>query len=192
MIQVETFEQTEMTTGGVESPESQEAVDLISVLGLKGQSDMISKKSTAQQTRCPYRQMTSEELAVYEILFPKHTDITEYDDSMIPLRVLQVASHAMSLGIYEQVSVWGEQGFPKDPILVGMSKSDYDNKRVRHILARWGNALESFDVLKNRAIGIVKTKLGIEARDMKRRGEAALLNLDDLALRKVSGEYVSI
>lgn len=149
-IMVETFEQTEMTALGKESEVNAEARVLIEKMGLEGQQALMIDTNE----RCPYREMSIEERNVYSVLFPEKTDVKKYSYGYIPLRVLQIAAHADSMGIYTSIFVWSERVKPTDPILVGVMKKD----EVFHILARWGEALDSFDKLKEKAITVLMAK----------------------------------
>jgi hypothetical protein len=152
-MQVETFECTETAHEPIEA--CQEAVGLMEELGLEGQKELVTKcEKSGFDQRCPYREMTATEAYVYRVLCPEVTPLKTYKRSPIPLRVLQVAAHANSLGIFKELRVW-DRASPavKDPVLVGViTHPQYDwmdNKFF--ILARWGEELEAFAVLAKRA-----------------------------------------
>lgn len=165
-MQVETFECTETASEPIEATE--EAVSLIEELGLSGQMELVRPKTDNRPAaRCPYRHMTEEERFVYQTVCPQIYEIRKYNATPIPLRVLQIAAHVTSLGICGRLQVWDNvEDKVKDPVLVGVI-GDYDwDIKARFILARWGEVLETFSVLLNRAAAVHRQKLIDEAKSI--------------------------
>lgn len=189
-MQVETFEQTEETPMGTpEAERTEEAIALIEKLGLQGQEKMIAKKEGGIGVRNPYREMSKEELAVYEALYPEHSRIEQYDKGFIPVRVLQVAAHAKELDHFSRIEVWGERTAPKDPLLVGVvfnNGSEYD--RRHYILARWGTALEAFQTLRSQAKEAIMKRLRQKAEQKLAECQQVLSCLDACAEAEITGE----
>lgn len=152
---VETFEQQ------VERhPEAcDEATRLIEELGLSGQKSLTNPD--ASETRCPYRQWSALESEVYGLLCPSTDSVSDYDADTIPLRVLQVLSHAKSLGIYTDFKViHAANPAIKDPVLLGVPTTGNSWDRSKwHILARWGAELDEFPVLMEKAAKIKAAQL---------------------------------
>ena len=180
---VETFEQTEMLENA-EVEQTEEALRLITELGLEGQGNLLSPN---KKERVPYREMTVKESRVYRELFPTETELSKYDASFIPLRVLQVAAHATQLGYYQSICVWLENTRPTDPILVG--KISYDKY---HVLARWGEALAPFEELYERAKKLVVQRYKVEAE--KRIAMCRLIASapESSAIEHLDGGWVNI
>jgi hypothetical protein len=161
-IAIETFECSETAAEPIEA--SEEAIRLLEELGLSGQQELVRPKAEKPAARCPYREMTQEEFFAYSVLCPKKVNITKYDASPIPLRVLQVAAHANSLEIFHELEVWDRENVElKDPVLVAYGKGDSWNRK-RYILARWGEVLETFSVLLKRAVDAKREQLVAEAK----------------------------
>jgi hypothetical protein len=165
-MQIETYEieesKDEMARLGADS----ESIDLIEKLGLHGQKGLSNGEKAE---RLPYRKMTEEEGNIYGLLFPKKTPIEDYSDSIIPLRVLQVAAHAKELNFCESLRVWHpENADIEGPILVG-SRKHPENSHITEIfvLARWGEALETLEALAVRAKKIWINHERIKAMDAK-------------------------
>lgn len=151
-MQVETFECHETASEPIEACE--EALALVEKLGLTGQQTLKAKLESGFDVRCPYREMTKDEAWVYRVLCPEESKLTEYSRTPIPLRVLQVAAHAQSLGIFRELLVWDRaKAAVKDPVLVGVrqNKPGESWNTSHFILARWGEELEAFVVLAKRA-----------------------------------------
>lgn len=156
---VETFECTETIDEPVEA--TSEAIDLIESLELDGQKELIGVKGESQPSRCPYREITAEERFVYQTLCPAVVMLNRYNTAPIPLRVLQVAAHANSLGMFKRLMVWDRMSVAvKDPVLVGWTGGEYDWQNNRcFILARWGEELEAFATLRRKAVEIARHAL---------------------------------
>lgn len=159
-MQVETFECTETAGEPIEACE--EAVSLMESLGLEGQKSLVTKsEKTGRDERCPYREMTADEAYVYRVLCPEEFKLAQYASSPIPLRVLQIAAHADSLGLFKEILVWDRKAaVVKDPVLVGMAKPRPGEWRDRpFILARWGDELEAFATLTKRAFEMKRREI---------------------------------
>lgn len=141
---------------------SEEALALIEQMGLSGQRSLVQESVVDTETvvtRNPYRRMTAEEAAIFGAILPRRVNVEEYSDGPIPLRVLQVAAHALPL--FEKVIVWcpAEPSTP-DPLLVGTKKNAQQTWRDDvFILARWGDVLEPLDILRDRAAAIILARL---------------------------------
>lgn len=177
---VETFEVTEVDADGQIECEA-EAMELIEKLGLDGQKKLLTK-DTGEVSRIPYRKMTEDELFVYSAICPQIKKLHEFSDSAIPVRVLQVASHAIDL--FQDVYVWSAKSADiKDPVLVGHNEINHTHEYF--ILARWGEVLEPLEKLVKlaaakcrelRKAGLLKIvtecKAGLEAIDETPDAEA--------------------
>jgi len=145
-VQVETYEVTELvaTDAGVEPESDAEALELIERLGLEGQQSYRADSTDGTVTRIPYRKMTLTERRVFEVLLPQHVELAKYDAGPIPLRVLQVAAHAVEIWDGEHVKVWHPtETRYDDPILVATGEKADD----LFLLARWGEVLAPFDAM---------------------------------------------
>ena len=139
--------------------------NLIEKLGLEGQKRLTTKTEAGMDTRCPYREMTRDE--------------NKYAHSPVPLRVLQIASHAMDLGLFRECVVWhATSAVEPDPILVGRfidsNNPDYEWYDKQFILARWAESLETFVVLLRQACEHKR-------RDLADQVRAAGRNIQQLA-----------
>ncbi len=181
-VQVETFECTETASEPIEA--SEEAISLINELGLDGQQDLICKTKTNHDTRAQYREMTVEEFNVYKTLCPTAMKIGKYKAAPIPLRVLQIASHAKQCFPGSELYVWDRESMViKDPVLVLEVVVGYSVK-TRYILARWGEELETFVVLLKRAASVAREQLIQSAKSMlsefEQSSDAELLKIQNI------------
>lgn len=186
-VQVETFEVIESTFDDVEN--RSECLSIIEGSGLEGQKSLLSGDT---EQVCPYRKMTKEELFVYETILSEKTDIKKFAEGPIPLRVLQVYSHAGSLQFFTSFSVWHcPNADIKDPILVGERQiGEYSWNKERYILARWGEVLEPFQELVKIAAKIARDKFKaqcIEVRQMVENKLAVIDSIPDSAI--VNGSF---
>jgi len=158
-MQVETFEQTEISAETGEAGDSAKQIALIIQLGLIGQT-----KLTKDDSICPYRRMTISEQKIYETIFTSKTKVEEYESGPIPLRVLQIIADAKKYPQIGILHIWHEADAAiKDPILVGHDQYKY------WILARWGDALAPFEELIIRAGKIIERNYRKSIAEMEAR-----------------------
>ena len=170
---VETFEVTEINCDG-EAEDSGAALQLIEELELDGQAALRSGEH-----RFPYRRMNQEEHDVYRIILPRTTALREYGSGAIPLRVLQVAAHVKQFPeIVTHTDVWHPEDVRLDPLLVGERREGYSVKD-RFILARWGEVLEPFAVLRAKAVTLYRRKYEAALRKIGAQVAATLEGLTD-------------
>lgn len=199
-MQVETYETLTFDVGAdgslMNEVVSEEALALIETLGLEGQKALVQVAEVGEETietRIPYRQTTAEEKAIFATLFPIKTPITHYRGDAIPLRVLQVAAHASACGMDLYVLHPATDIRLNDPVLVGErvvppSASNGFNGREQYLLARWGDAVESLDVLRAKALPKVMESLRTQARMAVRKFSRVEEDAEEIALAFLNGE----
>jgi hypothetical protein len=177
-MKVETYEVEEVTGELGQMAADSESLELIEKLGLEGQRSLANQETA---TRFLYRKMSKAELKAFKLLFPVRVKLSEFKEGIVPLRVLQVAAFAketapaeMKAGLY----VWHCGSAKEDPLLVGHT-AEYGGEF--YLLARWGDALETWDemVAKAKKLWTVKAKMRLEAE--KRKCEEDLKNMEQLA-----------
>ena len=155
-MQVETFEDPEIATEPIEA--SEEARKIIETLKLDGQAGLLESDPKERKARPPYRKMTAEEFFIYSVLCPQKTKAKQYNASPIPLRVLQVMSHAIN--IFPECEIWDHASMQmKDPVLLGVTKHpQWTWQHEYFLLARWGEELESTPILLKKACDQVRSR----------------------------------
>jgi hypothetical protein len=167
VTQVESFEVAEVANEPIEI--SQEAISMAESLGLTGQLKLTAKRDSGVVTRVPFRLMTQQEAFIYGTLCPISVNVSEYDASPIPYRVLEILKRASELKtetgepFFSEIKVWSvADGRVKDPVLVGISRDGHWS-RSNYILARWGEELEELPALLKKAVVLgrdfVKSKM---------------------------------
>lgn len=141
-MKVETYEIDEVRPDCQD--DKTELLALAEQLGLKGQRKLLSTETV---TTFPYRVMTEEEDRVYSTLLGAKVELAEFQESVIPIRVMQVAAHASEYEQTRHLVVWFSRS-DKDPLLVGQ-KGPYEGPHF--LLARWGDVLDSMAILKEKA-----------------------------------------
>ena len=174
---VETYETPEIDCEGTPECES-EAIALIESLGLEGQAALLKPKQGGGQQRVPYRKLTKYEAFVWEQVCQKKTNLKQYKDAAIPLRVLQVAAHAKDL--FDRVYVWHpESADLKDPVLIGVNGHEYGDQE-RFLLARWGETLVPFGELAAKAAVLFRAKYKAECAKIAAQAQAAVTAVDGI------------
>lgn len=184
-MQIETYELEEQGSGADAVVEA-EAMEIAQKLGLEGQLSLTKPKEDGG-VRFQYPEMTAQELAVYKAVFPARTDIKRYDGGVIPVRVLQVAAHALEF--CDSVEVWHKKYPDPDPVLVGRIGPDYSPKKTFR-LARWGEALKDFSELMKEAEEIIRAQTKEKLEDAIAEAKERLGRLDSLVAKKLRGEHV--
>lgn len=162
-MKIETYEQELQSTEIGQLAADGEYAILVDQLDLKGQKSLLN--DTGEQP-FPYRRMTEIEKHVFEFHCPHKTSLAEYKSEVIPVRVLQVAAHALSLKFLNHIRVWHPKDAKLDPVLVGYT-TNYGGDLF--LLARWGVVWKEFPVLLEEAkIGWQKLRL---AKLNKAKGE---------------------
>ena len=175
---VETYEVPESGEAGITESDAA-AVALIEALGLDGQKELINPEAPTE--RMPYRRMTEQEDFVYKVLLPVRTGVGKYMSGAIPLRVLQVISHAREGNYFHEMEVW----HPKDariddPILVGVRKEGQYGSRTLYLLARWGEVLTAFSELLVEAGAKWRDEAAAQCKKAIREAELELRVLESL------------
>lgn len=197
-MQVETFECQETSAEPIEATE--EAVALMEQLGLEGQRELMCPKKHERDVRSPYREITRDERFAYQVICPQTTPLAKYKSGPIPLRVLQIAAHAQSLGMFDELVVWHRtESVVPDPVLIGVKKKPGSSwEKTEFILARWGDELETLSVLVKRAVAIKKEQYiqsAVEAAEKLRVVAATISNAADETIVKFGADvsvYLSL
>jgi hypothetical protein len=188
-VKVETFECEETKNEHVEV--SDEAIRLIDQLGLGGQQKLIRRADSngEQKARSPYRRMTDDEKTVYEFLCPEKTTLEKFEAESIPLRVLQVAAHAHSLGMFTRLEVWSRKAAEvKDPVLVGVVQDATYHWQLNYfILARWGEELEEWPALVAQTLRRWKEEAKQALFGIVAQAKADVETIDTATLKAVAG-----
>jgi hypothetical protein len=161
---IETFEQSEVARPTVEQDDAERtrAIELATELGLTNQVALHSPK-TDDKTQIiaafKWRLMTMSERLVYGILCPDHTPLDRFEGEPIPVRVLEVIREAKP-HFERGFEIWHRSEVTKDPVLVGCKPGGAETWRepIRYILARWGDELEDFGILAQKALEVWKSK----------------------------------
>ena len=129
-----------------------------------------------KEQKLQFRKFKQDEKAVYEILCPEKSKYTAQqiiDAPDIPDRVKEIVE--MTKERFYKYEIWeAESSTEKNPIILGResTKNDkgetnsewYDN---HFFLGRWGDELENFNVLKERAIKTLIDPVKIELMKIK-------------------------
>lgn len=151
MTQVEVLYESEVES---QHPEcNSESLKILEELGLTLQIEKYSKKENVVEVTFPFIPATNEQLFVYKSNFPVTTELKGFSDEVIPLRVLEIIKKAKDTNKFEKILIWHKDNsvIREDPIAVGVIKvSSYNH--VFYLLARWGDSLVPYSVLRQKAI----------------------------------------
>ena len=153
-------------TGNTECTEAEEVErrELVTELGLD---------ITQQEEVISFPELSEVEKRVYTILCPYMESVEKYT-GYIPTRVLRLVKNYK--GHFSKLEIWTDK--QQDPLLIGITGS------TTFLLARWGDVLEEFSILKDRAILQYKTK-------RKAKLESKLHSVESDTMEYFLGGYVS-
>lgn len=157
--------------------------EIVDELGLSGQ-DKLTKDG---KSPIPFPYMTDAMENTYEVLCPTKTNLTEYEDGTIPLRVLDVIALCHREGYFEEIKIWHNKK-DADPIAVGTAPGGESWNKKRFVIARWGDELCSFTELQQRAVKVLKETKLPEIKRRVEEGQNIIKTFDDLALQHVNGD----
>ena len=146
----------------------QEWQNKVEELDLEGQRKI---QSGDKRTPVPFPLMNQAMKNTYGVLCPSILLIHDYDKTAIPLRVLALLSLCKENEYFGKIEIWFDDKTPC-PLAVGCDGSD------KYIIARWGDELEEFAVLQERAI---IRKEGLRRIRLKKDLKEAQFGLNTLA-----------
>lgn len=149
--QVEIYDERELDPNTLKPEADAEAVALIEELGLDAQ-----KHEDGQ--RIAYPVPTADQVFIIQVLFPQMTHLKSYDAGSIPLRVLkEIRSYKAENPNHRLIVLHSTPAQVKDPFLMAYCGS-YEWEATQkgiipklRMIARWGDALEPWPELMNKA-----------------------------------------
>lgn len=175
-MQVETYEiedqkHSDASTMALDA----EAAELVEKLGLSGQKSLQNPETL---TRCPYPVADADDAVLFKALNPEHCKPEDYSLDPIPVRVLQVLSHAKDLNFFTDFQIW----YPKsarvqDPVLVAFRSWTPPGRQWAtvdtYILARWGKMLRDTNELRKEAVEKLRVTVQSKLCEMEAELESA-------------------
>ena len=149
-LAVEIYDERELNPLTLKTEPDDEALALIQELGLTAQV-------AADGVRIAYPKPTVDQQFVLNVLFPTQTTLNRYDAGGIPLRVLkEIRSYTAEHPNHALYVRHSPPAVIKDPVLVAYEAThswEHTTQNCR-MIARWGDGLESWDKLLDRASAI--------------------------------------
>ena len=131
-----------------------------------------------------FAKFTKEESAVYSIICPQHNTYTKEEilkQRDIPERIKEIVE--LTGERFYKFEVWEAESHEiKDPIILGREKDpknlEYSWHDKHYLLGRWGQELESFKTLKEKAYAILRKRIEKDLRLAKMKIDGYLGNVD--------------
>lgn len=117
----------------------------------------LTQKSREEEQASRFRKVYQDEQIVFGVLFPNQVDLTSYR-GFIPTRVLQEIRDYKLAFPDHTVSIMCPKPGDVDPVVVG-NKYNWQKYNDSHLIARFGDALEDFATLRNRAYERIAERL---------------------------------
>lgn len=129
---------------------------------------------------------------------PRHSNITDYKKSTIPVEVLKVLKFAKEQNMYEGYEIWYNDIEP-DPLLIGWNYSS-DNARTnnytwqkdRFLMARWGDCAMELPELLQVGFDKLKQELVDKAKQAISTCKAVMEDPDVYVRKVLSDQAASI
>lgn len=147
---IEIYDERELCPETLSAEPDAEALALINELGLKRQVE-------DSGARVAYPRPTVDQAFIIATLFPTATRLEDYDAGAIPLRVLkEIRSYRAENPTHRLIVRHSPPAQLKDPILLACTgthtwRDDTNEMSDKRLVARWGDGLESWDALMDRA-----------------------------------------
>ena len=179
--------------------------EMVSMLGLKGQTNIITK----DKSPIPFLPLKTSMISVFETLCPRRVDIKDFSVQPIPVEILSLVSLSVSENYFDKIEIWYDEKTP-DPLCVGITGywyqynygSDrntsldglqfktkqecldagatagvYYNEINKYLIGKWADVKHSFEELRKMA---TKRFISERTNDIKRNIKQYQRQLDDL------------
>lgn len=142
------------------------------------------KRNKSNSDIFQFRQMSEEEGKVFGFLFPCSTVIEDYNE-FIPNEVLEAYKEFKDTCPYRviKIKVMHVKTYDPDPLLVAdvrIKDSNYDFPDAQIIIARWGDALEPFEKLREKAVKLWKAARLASLKKIQRQVSMAIEEMQDI------------
>jgi hypothetical protein len=178
--QVQVFMEEETKELIYDSEKLEEWKSKVQELGLNAQLELCKE----DKSPIPFTYMKESMVAMFEELCPASTRVQDYNITPIPIEVLGVISLAEKEGYFEGIEIWYDDKKP-DPILVGFKNGK------KYLMARWGAEKADFGDLYKEAKKRLMARIKTEATETLNRMKNNLANVEEIANKKLRGEWVS-
>lgn len=150
--------------------------ELVSELGLDKQVSLADKSE--EKKAPPYMAIDPKTNKIIEVLCPRRVDYKMYNQSTIPLDILQEIQKCVKNGWYQWIEIAYDDKSP-DPFVIGTIAGQYKWNAPMHLIGRWGPELLPFEQLEIKAIDRMKGEIGSSLRKMKFEVQDAIENIDN-------------
>lgn len=155
---------------------NEELVNQLDELGLEGQKQFIQD---CEGSVIPFVLMTKSEYRVWSEFAPTKVPLEEFKAGIIPQQILEILVPTKKNCYFDQIQIWTE-AVPTavDPLVVGVKKDGIkDGWRTRDahfLVARWGQALKSYEDVKEQVRQALLRKRRISLEEFVKKSQAAL------------------
>lgn len=132
-----------------------------------------------------FKKLTREEGAVYSVLCPSKNRVTAdkiLANPNIPERIKEIVE--MTKERFRNFEIWDAESYKvKDPILIGRQAQSGDNGKYdfydeQFLVARWGEELEAFPILFEKAKTLIKKQSKVALLRAKAEIDSRLMDMD--------------
>lgn len=157
-------------------------------LELEGQLGMIENAKGARAI--PFMAANDFQYHILKELFNRECSPEQFNHCIIPLNVLDAIALCKRDQYFEKIEIRWCDGEP-DPVVIGSIYENEEDKREKrtwrmkhYLIARWGEVLETWEQMRERALKKYKTRRTNEINDSIRGYKRELEDLDSYTLRQ--------
>jgi len=165
--------------------------NLINGMELNGQKKLLSEKDNIPPI--PFLYLNEGMYRILTTLLPTKTKYNEYSNSPIPLKVLSILKMAVDANYFTKILVFHSDE-KSDPALVGVTQEKINYswgsniEEKFYLIAKWGDALKSWEVMEHEAIEILKKKCISEYNNIQNKINSSINSIDNSILNFLKGK----
>jgi hypothetical protein len=155
-------------------------------LGLENQAKLANKSQELKAP--PYMYIDPKTERIITTLCPRGVNYKKYNESTIPLDILQEIAKCEKNGWYKEIHIYYDNKSP-DPFVIGiMSTGEHSWNVAKHLIGRWGAELIPFEMLESRAIARLKDDAEIALMELKTQIDFASKNVEMFLRQALAGK----
>ena len=185
-LQIETYEIEECEFAG-DNIDTDKYKEYFDKLGLKGQTKILTGPG---DTGIPFQKMSSGVYNVWKTYCPGKYKLEDYQETLIPIRVLGLLSICKERNYFSNYQIWTENRNNPDPILVASAEDNYSMiySSDAYLIARWGESLKSWPEIVKGAKDKLRPLLETELKKYINIAQSNIGVIDGFIDRYLDGE----
>ncbi|MFN8344643.1 MAG: hypothetical protein U0X91_06555 [Spirosomataceae bacterium] len=160
---------------------------IVDKLNLRGQQQIVRQGMSP----IPFLLMNDRLTSLLETLCPRKAALEEYNQTPIPVEVLDLAALSHQEGYFDKIQIWYDDQ-TEDPICVGLCYVHERDRLAgntwnmnRYLIGRWGEVKSDFEQLKQKARRLYRERRVTELERTIRAAQRELEDIDKEVVEKI-------